>query len=119
VSTLQGISLNTATISAGGGHVVMNGLTPITSATNVVGLLMAGGSITTTGAGLITLTGRNQLTGTTGGTGTGLSMSSGTITGGSTGALTIEGDSRPSAASSINNKGAIINGTVTVVAVGL
>jgi autotransporter-associated beta strand protein len=112
-STLQGISLNTATISAGGSNIVMNGLSPTTSASNVVGILMSGGTITTTGAGLITLTGKNQLTGTTGATGTGFSMSSGTITGGSAGAVTIEGNSSTSSATSINNKGAIINGTVT------
>jgi filamentous hemagglutinin family protein len=112
-TTLQGISLNTANINAGGGNIVMNGLSPTTSASNVVGILMSGGTITTTGAGLITLTGKNQLSGTTGATGTGFSMSSGTITGGSTGAVTIEGNSSTSSATSINNKGAIINGTVT------
>lgn len=111
--TLQGISLNTATISAGGGNIVMNGLSPTTSATSVVGILMSGGTITTTGAGQITLTGKNQLSGTTGAVGTGFSMSSGTITGGSTGAVTIEGNSSTSSVTSINNKGAIINGTVT------
>jgi filamentous hemagglutinin family protein len=112
-NTLRGISLNTATMSAGGGNIVMNGLSPTTSATNVVGILMAGGTITTSGAGQITLTGKNQLTGTTGATGTGFSMSSGTISGGSTGAVTIEGNSSTSSATSINNKGTIINGTVT------
>jgi filamentous hemagglutinin family protein len=112
-STFQGISLNTTTISAGGGHIVMNGVSPTTSATNVVGILMSGGEITTTGAGRITLTGKNQLSGTTGATGTGFSMSSGTITGGSTGALTIEGNSSTSSVTSVNNKGAIINGTLS------
>jgi filamentous hemagglutinin family protein len=112
-STLQGVALYSATINAGGGNIVMNGLSPTTSATNVVGIFMGGGAITTTGAGQITLTGKNQLSGTTGATGAGFSMSSGTITGGSTGALAIEGNSSTSSASSINNKGAIINGTVT------
>ncbi|MBP8148561.1 MAG: filamentous hemagglutinin N-terminal domain-containing protein, partial [Limnohabitans sp.] len=112
-SALQGIALQTATISAGGGNIVMNGLSATTSATAVVGISMSGGTITTTGAGQITLTGKNQLTGTTGATGTGFSMSSGTITGGSTGAVTIEGNSSTSSVTSTNNKGAIINGTVT------
>ncbi len=115
VSTLQGISLNTATINAGGGNIAMNGKTAVTnyagSLSNVGGIYMTGGSISTTGSGTINLTGQNQNTDTQS---KGFELASGTITGGSTGAVTITGDSRGVASSTFTYiRGALINGTVT------
>ena len=112
-STLQGISLTSAAFSAGGGNIVMNGLSPATTATNasnIAGILMTAGTITTTGAGVISLTGKNQIGTST--TGNGLVMT-GTITGGSSGAVNIVGDSRPSTTGYTYIRGALINGTVT------
>jgi filamentous hemagglutinin family protein len=115
VSSLQGVSLNTAAINAGGGNVVMNGKTAATnyvgSLSNISGIYMSGGSISTTGSGTITLTGNNQNTDTQS---QGFALSNGTITGGSTGAVTITGDSRGVASSTFDYiRGATLNGTVT------
>lgn len=115
VSTLQGISLNTAAINAGGGNIVMNGKTATTnyvgSLSNISGIYMAGGSISTTGSGTISLTGNNQNTDTQS---QGFVLSSGTITGGSTGTVTIMGDSRGVTSSTFTYvRGALVNGTVT------
>ena len=118
VSTLQGISLNTAAVNAGGGNITMKGKTAATNyqanLSTVNGLYMTGGSITTTGSGTIDLSGYNQNTDTQS---KGIELASGTITGGSTGAVTIVGDSRavgvvtPSSSSYI--RGALINNTIT------
>ncbi|PUE10299.1 YDG domain-containing protein [Limnohabitans sp. T6-20] len=115
VSSLQGVSLNTAAITAGGGNIVMNGKTAATnyvgSLSNISGVYMSGGSISTTGSGTINLTGNNQNTDTQS---QGFVLSSGTITGGSTGAVTITGDSRGVTSSSFTYvRGALVNGTVT------
>ncbi|MGV0985189.1 MAG: YDG domain-containing protein [Limnohabitans sp.] len=115
VGTLKGISLTSATINAGGGNIVMNGQSAASnyqvSLSNVDGIYMSGGSISTTGSGTIDLTGKNQNTDTQS---KGFEFVSGTITGGSTGAVTITGDSRGVASSTYTYiRGALIGGTVT------
>jgi hypothetical protein len=115
VSTLQGISLNTATINAGGGNISMNGKTAATNyqgnLSNVSGIYMVGGSVSTTGSGAIDLNGYNQNTDTQS---KGFELASGTITGGALGAVNITGDSRGVTASTSSYiRGALLNGTVT------
>ena len=114
-NTLQGISLNTVAINAGGGNIVMNGQTAATNyqinLSNVAGIYMNGGTMSTTGSGTITLTGKNKNTDTQS---QGFVLASGTITGGATGVLSITGDSSGVASStSTYIRGALINGTVT------
>lgn len=117
ISSLQGIILSNTQIHAGGGNIVMNGQTSVTTSQdnvgNVVGLLVSGTSaISTTGAGTIALSGKNQIGPMTRANAFELTSGS-TITGGSTGAVTIVGDSSTANTGYSNVRGVFINGTVT------